>query len=88
MSSVATKPREYLTEIETPGRVRWTRDQCEMIVDAGILQGRYELIDGEVISKMGQKLRHQWGIRSLTEWLHRLYSADWVVVDLVAMFNI
>lgn len=38
-----------------PNRIRWTRSQCDAIRDAEILTGRYELIDGEIIGKMGQK---------------------------------
>jgi hypothetical protein len=38
-----------------PQRVRWTREQASAIADAGILEGRYELIDGEILLKIGQK---------------------------------
>jgi len=34
---------------------RFTRQDCQYMVDSELLQGRYELIDGEIISKTGQK---------------------------------
>lgn len=38
-----------------PGRVRWTRAHCDAMRDAGILTCRYELIDGEILIRSGQK---------------------------------
>jgi Uma2 family endonuclease len=55
-------------------RVRWTREQCEAIRDAGILTGRYELIDGEILSKMGQKPSHAHVIRVLLAWLISIFG--------------
>ena len=52
-----------------PNRIRWTRTQCEAIRDAGVLTGRYELIDGEIISKMGQNPPHRIALVILREWL-------------------
>jgi Uma2 family endonuclease len=61
-----------------PNRVRWTRSQCEVIRDAGVLTGRYELIDGEIISKMGQKPPHAAVIGFLQRWLVRVFGVDFV----------
>ena len=58
----------------TPNRVRWTRDQCETIRDSGILTGRYELIDGEILSKMGQKPAHAHVIRVVLAWLMSVFG--------------
>src|SRR5690242_14256015 len=33
-----------------PNRKRWTRRECEFLVANDLLIGRYELIDGEIIS--------------------------------------
>jgi Uma2 family endonuclease len=59
-----------------PNRIRWTRQQCDAIRDAGILTDHYELIDGEIISKMGQKPPHSYVITALLTWLTRLFGAD------------
>jgi hypothetical protein len=41
-----------------PDRKRWTRKECEFLEQNGLLIGRYELINGDIISKMGQNLPH------------------------------
>ena len=40
------------------GRKRWSRDDCKFLVNAGLLKGRYELLDGEIVTKMGQNGPH------------------------------
>jgi Uma2 family endonuclease len=62
----------------TPNRLRWTRRQCAAIRDAGILTGRYELIDGEVISKMGQKPPHVYVLQLLLDWLTGVFGGRFV----------
>ena len=53
----------------TPNRVRVTRRMCESLRNNDFLTGRYELIDGEVISKMGQNPPHAYVIRRLFSFL-------------------
>lgn len=72
------KPAPYET---LPNRLRWTRQQCEAIQDAGILTGRYELIDGEIISKMGQKPPHAYVVSALFTWLIRLFGVEFVRIQ-------
>lgn len=55
-------------------RIRWTRQQCEAIRDSGVLPGRYELIDGEILSKMGQNPPHSVALVLLQEWLVAVYG--------------
>jgi Uma2 family endonuclease len=62
----------------TPGRKRWTRKECEFLVESELLEGRYELIDGEVISKMGQKRPHSIALLALRDWLILLFGAVFV----------
>lgn len=64
-----------------PNRIRWTRKQCEMMRDGGILTGRYELIDGEILSKMGQKPAHAYVIRALLTWLTGLFGAEYTQIQ-------
>jgi Uma2 family endonuclease len=64
-----------------PNRVRWTRRQCEALQDAGFLTGRYELIDGEIISKMGQTPPHTYGSRALMAWPIAAFGADRVAIQ-------
>ena len=58
-----------------PNRVRWTRAQCDAIREAGVLNGRYELIDGEVIAKMGQNPPHRLAVVLLHAWLAAVFGA-------------
>src|SRR4051794_8320536 len=67
-----------------PNRVRWTRRQCEQLQEAGILTGRYELIDGEILTKTGQKPPHAAAIGLLLEWLAAVFGAACVRVQTMA----
>lgn len=71
------EPTPY-TQEPAPNRVRWTRAQCDAIYEAGVLNGRYELIDGEVISKMGQKPPHRQAVVLLYAWLTAIFGALFV----------
>ena len=57
-----------------PNRRRWTRQQCERLVAKGELTGRYELVDGEIISKMGQHLSHTIVSMLLGQWLVAVFG--------------
>jgi Uma2 family endonuclease len=64
-----------------PNRKRWTRHECEFLVDNELLPGRYELIDGEIISKMGQKPPHAVVVTLLMNWLAAVFGALFVRVQ-------
>jgi len=64
-----------------PNRIRWTRRQYHAMWDADILQGRYELVEGEIISKMGQNRPHVIVIVLLCEWLRQLFGGAFVQVQ-------
>jgi Uma2 family endonuclease len=63
-------------------RVRWTRRQCDAMREAGFLTGRYELIDGEILNKMGQKPAHAYVINRLMAWLISIFGADFLRIQL------
>ena len=67
--------------VPTPNRIRWTRAQCDAIREAGVLTGRYELIDGEIISKMGQKPPHAAVVGLVFQWLVAVFGARFVRVQ-------
>src|SRR5437867_8451029 len=75
------KPAPYET---LPNRIRWTRQQCDRLRDAGVLTGRYELIDGEILSKMGQKPPHAVAIGLLLQWLAGVFGIEFVRVQTTA----
>ena len=57
-----------------PNRRRWTRDECERLAKKGELNGRYELIDGEIISKMGQHSPHTIASMLIGQWLVAVFG--------------
>lgn len=48
---------------------------------AGRLVGRYELLDGEVVSKMGQKPAHAMTLTRLMALMVRLFGADFIRIQ-------
>jgi Uma2 family endonuclease len=52
----------------SPHAIRWTRDDCEKMEAAGVLNYRYELVEG-VIIKVGQNSDHGNMVRLLILWL-------------------
>ena len=63
-----------------PRRKRWTRDECKILESSGIWdQQRLELIDGELISKMGQNRPHVIFLSRMMEWLVGTFG--WVFVN-------
>jgi Uma2 family endonuclease len=78
---VSPSEKELLPE-GTPNRKRWTRKECEFLVESDLLTGRYELIEGEVIFKMGQKPTHAFVIVRLMVWLSALFGGEYVRIQL------
>ena len=64
-------------------RKRFTRAEVERMIDAGVLEDRrFELIDGDLIDKTGQKPPHSFTIRLVMKWLAGLFGPDRVQVQL------
>jgi len=57
-----------------PNRIRWTVAECYELANAGHLKGRYELIDGEILSKMGQKPPHRMVLILIATWILSLFG--------------
>ena len=62
----------------TPHRIRWTRAQYDTFRDTGVLNGRYELIDGEIISKMGVNPPHSGTLIAVRLWLSFVFGGSFV----------
>jgi Uma2 family endonuclease len=54
---------------------RYTRDEVYSMLDAGLLEGRFELLDGCIIDKTGQKPPQASTIQVLLEWLVSCFDA-------------
>jgi Uma2 family endonuclease len=62
-----------------PRRKRWTRKEVDDISAAGLLNAeRLELIEGELIDKMGKKRPHINSLSRLYAWLVRVFGEDFV----------
>ncbi len=58
------------------GRPRWNRSAWEFLENAGLLQGKYEIIDGEIILKMPQNYPHSATINRLFAYAIRLVNGE------------
>ncbi len=65
----------------SPKVKRWTVEECENLRTLGVLQGRYELIEGMIIDKMGSGGRHAKLTTILMALLLRLFSGDQIRVQ-------
>jgi Uma2 family endonuclease len=65
-----------------PRRKKFTRAEAKRLVEAGLLSGRHELIDGDLIDKMGQNPPHSHGIQQLLAWLGTFLALERIRVQL------
>jgi Uma2 family endonuclease len=64
---------------ETLPRKKFTRDEVERLTADGYFEGqRYELIDGDLIDKMGQKPPHPVAIQNLFELLFLIFGRGFI----------
>jgi Uma2 family endonuclease len=77
MPTVVTEtPRPSPVE---PPRKRWTRQECVALETSGIwAQQHLELIEGELISKMGKKRPHTNVMVIMHAWLLRVFGEQYV----------
>ena len=71
---VALPPRE-----DGFARKKWSVAECKFLTDSGLLEpGSYELIEGEIIFKMGQSRRHIATITRILVALSAIFGLDWL----------
>jgi Uma2 family endonuclease len=78
MASVLV-PAESLQEsaapVVLPRRKRFTRSDVVRLNELGVFEGqRYELIEGDLIDKMGQNPPHAWTIAFVHLWLTKIFG--------------
>jgi Uma2 family endonuclease len=62
-----------------PPRKRWTRSECAILERAGVLdQQHLELVEGELISKMGKKRPHVNALALVQGWLVQIFGLRFV----------
>jgi len=66
-----------------PPRKRFTREEVERLAETGVFDGqRCELIDGDLIDKMGQNPPHAFALQLLMRFLTGLFEGDLIRVQL------
>lgn len=60
--------------VAMPARKRWTRQEYRRLYDLGLLVGRYELIDGEIIEKMPKNPPHRIALMLVAAWLEGVFG--------------
>jgi Uma2 family endonuclease len=64
-------------------RKRFTRQEVDLMIDAGVFAGqRFELLDGELVNKMGQNPDHSFTIQLVMDWLLKLFAPKQIRVQL------
>jgi Uma2 family endonuclease len=62
-----------------PARKRWTRTECEALETTGLLNDqKLELVDGELISKMGKNRPHVNALIFVQGWLIRVFGWEFI----------
>ena len=64
---------------QSPPRKRWTRSECAVLQATGLLdQQHLELVDGELISKMGKNRPHTIALSLLYAWIIETFGKRFV----------
>ena len=78
MPAVVTE-RPYRPVPTDPPRKRWTRLECVTLEESGLWDRLHlELVNGELISKMGKNRPHVNALVVLHEWLIQVFGAQYV----------
>jgi Uma2 family endonuclease len=78
--------------VPEPPRKRWTRAECEILESCGLLgDERLELVEGELINKMGKKRPHSNAERSMFGWFVQVFGFKFILneepIDVAAPDN-
>jgi Uma2 family endonuclease len=65
-----------------PPRKRWTRSECDALAESGVLDcQKLELIEGELIDKMGKNRPHVNSVKLLAGWLEGVFGTRQVLQE-------
>lgn len=65
-----------------PPRKRWTRADCQAFEAAGLFEGEHlELVEGELIDKMGKNRPHVNTLKVVVAWLSRVFGEEFVIQE-------
>jgi Uma2 family endonuclease len=73
---------ETLPSSVIPPHKRWTRDECAVLERARLVDlDRYELIEGELVLKMGKSQSHMRALMLLVAWLRSVFGETFVAQE-------
>lgn len=73
----------YKDAVEALPRKRFTREEVDRLTESGFFDGcRYELIDGDLVNKMGQNPPHARSIQLALTWLANIFGTQRIRVQL------
>lgn len=79
MTATLTEPTIFLPDDLDVPRRKWTRSECQQLMDLGLLEeARFELIHGEIILKMTQHERHVFTCRQVQQALEAIFGTEYV----------
>ena len=79
---VAVTEPPYRSAPPEPPRKLWTRAECAVLEAAGLLdQEHLELVEGELINKMGKKRPHVNGATLVMGWLTQVFGMEFVNLE-------
>ncbi len=82
MPTVLSELPAMVERVSDGFRLPLSRHLVEILEAQGELVGRYELIDGELINKMGQNSPHSFTLRLIARWLTLIFGIDFVQTQL------
>ena len=60
----------------------WTRTECDLLDQAGVIdQQRLELVEGELINKMGKKRPHVNALGLMMGWLNKVFGDRFILQE-------
>ena len=82
MPTVIEPPIQVCAPPLVPTRKRWTRAECSLVEAAGLWKSeRIELIQGELLNRMGKNRPHANAASGLYLWLARVFGPEFVQTE-------
>lgn len=79
MPTVLREAPAVVERVSDGFRLPLSRHLVEILEQQGELVGRYELIDGELIKKMGQKPPHSNSLHRVFSWFYKVFTIDYIL---------
>lgn len=82
MAVLYSEPPSGVAAAEPLPHKTWTREELALVESTGVLDGtHYELVEGELIDKMGKKHSHVFGTYAAAEALKTIFGRHYVITE-------